>query len=790
MSIGVLAAALVGIGAIMDDTRALKPVSFEHVRFIDGFWAQRLAVIREATVPHNFDLCESTGRLANIARAAEIVQATHGNPPTDPPPGGYQGYFFNDSDVYKAIEAAAYQLALAPDADLQRRVDAVVNDIARMQLPDGYVNSYYVLTGLDKRWTNEAVMHETYCMGHLIEAGVAHHHATGSRTLLDVAIRAADHMADRFGPGKRHVVPGHQEAELALIRLWRVTHDDRHLDLARFFIDERGIERPDRKPYGEYCQDHAPVRDHADALGHAVRAGYLYASVADLCAAGREPDLLAALDRVWEDITQRKMYITGGIGNSAHNEGFTRAYDLPNETAYAETCAAISLALWSHRMAMLHGDASYLDVFERALYNGALSGLSLDGRGFFYENPLASRGERTRRDWYACACCPPNIARFFSSLGGCAYAAAPGVAVVNFYAASTARIDLGGRGVALEQGTDYPWSGRVRIGVSPERSNDRFEIWLRIPAWCANPKLTINNEPADLNLDRGYARLARAWRPGDLIDLDLPLETRRVRSSPFVSGNVGRVALQRGPIVYCVEQADHPAGVRRLILPPSSELRAQRSSHPVEGAVTLHGRALLPRESGHDDDALYTIDPGYDEVDFTAIPYFAWANRQPGEMAVWLAETPGVIPPPPLPGATPAASHCWTSDSVLAICDRIDPKSSDDHSVPRLTWWNHKGSEEWVELTFDQPRAFSGVEVYWFDDGTIGGGCRIPASWRVQILSDDGSWMEVEPIGELPVAKDRFCRASFKPVVTGGLRVLAQLREGFSGGVLEVRPLR
>lgn len=786
MPIAFLAASVLSLGPVADDGRALQPVPFQSVTFEGGFWGERLAVVREATVPHNFELCESTGRLANLTRAGDAVQAGR----LSPPPGGYEGYFFNDSDVYKAIEAACYQLAQHPDPALEATIDAVITDIAHGQHPDGYINAHFTLTGLDKRWTNEAVMHETYCIGHLIEAGIAHFQATGKRVLLDVAIRAADHLAANFGPDKRHIVPGHQEVELALLRLYHITGDARHLETARFFLEDRGTSRPDRKLYGDYCQDHAPLRDHAEIVGHAVRSMYLYAAVADLCAIERDAELEAMMERIWTDLTERKMYITGGIGNSAHNEGFTRPFDLPNETGYAETCAALGLAFWSHRLNLLYGDARYFDTFERVIHNGALSGLSLDGKAFFYENPLATRGEHQRQPWYACACCPPNIARFFSSLGGYAYASAPGIAAINLYAAGSAKIDLGGgRSITLTQQTDYPWAGRVRILVKPEKPGEAFQIRLRIPGWCQGATIRINSNLEAYRTDLGYAVLTRPWKDGDTIDLDLPMAARRIQADPRIPANLGRIALQRGPIVYCAEAADNPDGVYRLVLPAGSRVEPRRSEGLLNNIVTLHGFALLPGNSS-EDDRLYTTQPEMRQVPFTAIPYFAWANRKPGEMQVWIAESASVLPPGPLPGATPSASHSWRGDSVLAICDRLEPASSADHSVPRLTWWDHKGTEEWAQLTFESPRTLTGIEVYWFDDGEIGGGCRIPASWSAEVLAEDGAWRAAEGVRVNPVVKDAFCRASFRQVTTKGIRVRVKLREGFSGGVLELRPLR
>lgn len=749
----------------------LSPVPFDAVRIADEFWAPRQAVNAEATLAHNFEQCRVTGRIANFERAARGET------------GGFEGLYFNDSDVYKAMEGAAYILAQRPDPELERELDALIATIAAAQHEDGYLNSYFTIAKPGQRWTNLKDMHELYCAGHLIEAAIAHHQATGKRTLLDVAIRFADHIDALFGPDGRRDVPGHQEIELALFKLADVTGETRYGDLAAFFLEQRG--RADgRALYGEYCQDLLPVRDHAEAVGHAVRAMYLYSAVADAVARTSDEGFLAAMDRVWEDLTTRKMYVTGGIGPSPHNEGFTVAYDLPNDTSYAETCAGIGLVFWAHRLGLLHRDARYIDVMERALYNGVPSGVSLDGRKFFYVNPLGSRGDKHRRDWYACACCPPNILRLFASIGSYVYAHDDDELFVNLFVNGSAKVRLPSGTVHLEQHTRYPWDGAVRIVVRPEKPGP-FGLRLRIPGWSRDAALRVNGEPTPVRVERGYARIDRDWRPGDTVELTLPMPVERIESHPMVKPNLGRIALQRGPVVYCLEGVDNNGKVRNLAIPRDAEIVAEHRGDLLSGVTVLRGEAIASETEW--DGRLYR--PATERrVEFTAVPYCVWENREPGEMVVWVPESPSLAEPAPVAWQRPSASHCYSGDTLSALNDRIEPARSGDESIPRFTWWPRRGSTEWVQYDFDLARKVSGVEVYWFDDTAAGGRCGTPASWRL-LYRDGDEWRPVPGATEFGTALDAFNRVAFEPVLTDGLRIEATFKPDTSAGVLEWRVL-
>jgi DUF1680 family protein len=783
-----------------EQTPCLRPVPLTAVTADGPFWGPRLDIVRRSTLPHVLKQCEDTGRIRNFSKAAGLM------------PGKHEGYFFNDSDVYKAVEGAAYFIALRRDPALEKQLDDLIAAIAAAQQPDGYLNTYYILTDPAKRWTNTKEMHELYCAGHLIEAGIAYHQATGKRSLLDVAIKLADHIDAVFGPKAKHATSGHPEIELALLKLHHATGEDRYLRLARFFLDQRG-RAEGRELYGEYCQDHQPLPEQREAVGHAVRAMYLYSSMADNACITRDQGYFDAMHRIWADLLGRKMYVTGGIGSLASNEGFSSPYNLPNDTAYAETCAAIGLVFWSHRLNLLHADARYVDVLERVLYNGLLSGISLDGDKFFYTNPLASWCSQSRQPFYPCACCPPNLARFFPTLGGYVYAQSDDALFVNLYAAGTATLTLSATPLTIRQQTEYPWKENVTINVEPERPAE-FAICLRIPDWCSKPTIKLSGEAvADLKIVDGYARLQRPWQKGDTLELTLPMPVRRIEAHPRVAADAGRVALQRGPVVYCLEAADNGGRVRNLSLPRSSQLTARHVPDLLGGVTVIQGVALArenaeppagpvsrpvkgPTSSPAASAALASVNeeppaPLYrealtKEVPFTAIPYYAWANREPGEMIVWIPESPTLTDPSPLVGVKPSASHCFASDSVRALCDRIEPASSSDQDIPRFTWWDRRGSSEWVQYDFASPRRLQAVEVYWFDDTSAGGRCKAPVSWRL-FYRDGEAWRPVKNAAPYGTKLSRFNRVQFEAVQTDALRIVADLADGCSGGILEWR---
>jgi uncharacterized protein len=767
----------------------IRPVPFSAVTIGDGFWSPRLETNRRVTINYDFAKCEETGRIDNFAKAGHLM------------PGEFRGIFFDDSDVYKIIEGAAYSLAVQADPKLDAYLDALIVKIAAAQEPDGYLYTARTLNpenppqGSGKhRWENERESHETYNLGHLLEAGVAHHQATGKRSLLDVAIKAADLLDRTFGPNGRHEVPGHQEVEIGLVKLYRETGDERYLRLAKFFLDERG--RADHHTlYGVETQDHVPVIQQSEAVGHAVRAAYMYSGMADVAALTGDDAYIRAIDRLWENVVSRKLYLTGGIGARAQTEAFGADYELPNKQAYNETCAAIALAMWAERMFLLHGDSKYIDVLERVVYNGFLAGVSLQGDKFFYPNPLACDGRSPfnigtlgRAPWFACSCCPGNVVRFVPSLPGYVFAVRDRTIFVNLFVGDSGRVPLADQTVKLSQSTRYPWDGVVAIKVEPERAAD-FELRVRIPGWATGTplpsslyryaesttdpvSLKVNGERADFQIDHGYAVLARHWQAGDTIELDLPMPIHRVLADDPLVADHGRVALERGPIVYCAEAIDNGGNIAQLSLSDDMQLSHEWKPDLLGGVEIV--RAQLPSAAADEKASV-----------ITAIPYYAWAHRAMGEMAVWLPRVAGPRPAPTLASTCRAtASHTWEVDTPTALNDQLEPASSEDDSVPRFTWWNHLGSVEWVEYDFPQAASVQGAEVFWYDDRRIGGRCRVPASWRI-LYRDGDEWKPVLDAAQGEIAMDRFNSVSFSPVTTTALRLEVQLQPNLSSGVLE-----
>jgi hypothetical protein len=623
----------------------VRPVPFTAVQINDEFWSPRLETNRTVTIPYDFRKCEETGRLDNFLKAAHQM------------PGKYEGYAFNDSDVFKVVEGAAYSLALHPDPELDKYLDGLIAKIAAAQEPDGYLYaartvdpaSVQEMSGKERfsslRWS-----HELYNLGHLYEAAVAHYQATGKRTLLHVALRSADFIDREFGPGQRCDPPGHQEIEIGLVKLYRVTGQDRYLKLAKFFLDQRGRNHDRRESYEDYAQDHQPVTEQDHAVGHSVRATYMYSGMADVAALTGDDAYIRAIDRIWQNMVAGRLYLTGGIGSRSGGEAFGDDFELPNQPAYAETCASIANILWNQRMFLLHGDAQYIDVLERVLYNGFLSGVALSGDSFFYANPLASSGDKTRKPWFDCSCCPTNVVRFMPSIPGYVYAQRDRTIYVNLFIAGRGKLDVGGQTIALVQETRYPWDGDVRIRVESQKAAE-FALYVRIPGWAtghpipsdlyrfadaaAEPvTLKVNGTPTPLDLDKGYARLQRTWQPSDVVELHLPMPIQRIVANPQVKDDADRVALQRGPIVYCAEAVDNGGHVSDLILADDVTLSPRDEKALLGGVTTLRGPAQRVTGSGTK------------PAELAAVPYYAWCHRAQGEMAVWLARTPGAASRP------------------------------------------------------------------------------------------------------------------------------------------------
>jgi DUF1680 family protein len=604
-----LCAALFGCGktekAKEQPLKMIAPVNFSHVKIADHFWAPRLQSHAATTLAVCIDQIENqTGRIRNFENAAKGE-------------GEHSGIFFDDSDVYKALEGIAYTLQNHPDPQLEKKADEWIDKFAAAQQPDGYINTFYTLTGLEKRWRNMD-KHEMYCAGHMIEAAVAYFQATGKRKLLDVSIRMADHIMSVFGPGKRHWVPGHEEIELALVKLYGATGKEKYLDFANWLLEERGHGHGSKGDEGSwsplYYQDDKPVREMTDIAGHAVRAMYLYCGMADVAALKNDTGYVEAMHRLWDDVVLRNMYLTGGIGSSHHNEGFTRDYDLPNYEAYCETCASVGMVYWNWRMNQFTGDSKYIDVLERSMYNGALAGISLRGDLFFYVNPLASKGNHHRQAWYGCACCPSQISRFLPSIGNYIYGVSTDALWVNLYIGNTAEFKVNGKTVKLLQETNYPWEGAVALTVETPLKK---AIRLRLPGWCTSYTLAVNGETlASPVVEKGYAVLSREWQAGDRITLafDMPVEV--VAADPHVSENIGKRAIQRGPLVYCAEEADNKGAFDQIALSPETSYQAAFQPSLLNGVTTVaatHG-----------------------DRQFTLIPYYAWDNRDAGEMKVWI----------------------------------------------------------------------------------------------------------------------------------------------------------
>ncbi len=619
----------------------VRPVPFTSVQIADPFWSPRLETNRRTTLPVCFRRCEETGRFLHFDLASGAAT------------GEFVGRRYDDSDVYKVIEGASYALHLQHDAELDAYLDDLIARIAAAQEPDGYLfttrtaNPDAPVDTPPGRWSDLAHGHELYNLGHLFEAAVAHHRATGKRSLLDVALRAADLVDSEFGEGKRYGVPGHEEIEIGLVKLFHLTGEARYLDLARFFIDQRG--RPEhRELLGVYAQDHLPVIEQSEAVGHAVRAGYLYSGIADVAALSNRPDYVSAIDRIWDDVVSSKLYLTGGIGASRRGEDFAAPFELPNAEAYAETCAAIANMLWNHRLFLLHGDSRTMDVMERTLYNGFLSGVSLGGDLFFYPNPLESdgaspfnHGSAVRQPWFGTACCPTNVVRFMPSIAGYIHAVQDRSLYVNLFIGGTATMAVAGHPVTVETRTRYPWEGQVDFVLRPEKPA-AFALRLRIPGWAqgrpvpgslytyldaaAAPfSIEVNGEPVAVELEKGYAVVTRTWTAGDHVRLHLPMPVRRVLGDERITSTLNRVALERGPIVYCLEGVDHDGKVLDLEVPDAVLLETEHRPDLLGGVTVLRGSALRNGK----------------EIPLTAVPYYAWAHRGAGEMAVWMKRGKG-----------------------------------------------------------------------------------------------------------------------------------------------------
>lgn len=681
-----------------------KEVPFTDVHFTDNFWLPRIETIRNVTVPFAFRKCEETHRIDNFAVAAGIKEGKFNSP-----------YPFDDSDVYKIMEGASYLLAVKEDNGLDAYMDSLISLIGAAQEPDGYLYTTRTIGGSSihpwagkKRWENERDnSHELYNVGHMYEAAVAHYQATGKRDFLDIAIKSADLLCNTFGPeeGKLTVAPGHQEVEIGLVKLYRATGDRRYLDLSKFFLDARGkYDKYDRNSKdqfrsGAYWQDHKAVIDQDEAVGHAVRAAYMYSAMTDVAALRNEQTYRVAVDNLWDNVTGKKMYITGGIGSTRHGEAFGKNYELPNSTAYCETCASIANCMWNLRMFMLHGDAKYIDVLERSLYNAVLSGISLDGKEFFYPNVLScDENGAERSEWFNCSCCPSNLSRFIPSIPGYVYATSDAGVYVNLYGANQAGITLGnGKRIDMSQKTSYPWEGNIELTVTPE-SKQEFSIMLRIPGWVDNRPvpsdlytymnadekkivIKINGEVQNAPIEKGYAVLARKWEPGDVIQLTLPMEVHKNKANDKVEADINHLSVERGPIVYCAEFADNNGAVLNYVLKSGDEFAVSPAPALFDGVNLL---------KGHVDRVV--ADKNYEVIksvkdSLTLIPYYARSHRGNGEMTVWFPSDDNIL-------KKQLVERGRITDKVI-----IGKKSSEDEHQMKGVSTNTGGPNTWRDAS-------------------------------------------------------------------------------------------
>jgi DUF1680 family protein len=766
----------------------IQPVDFTHVHMTDNFWAPKIRINATVTIPYTLEQCKKTGRIDNFLRAA-------GKLPGDK----YTEYPFDDTDIYKVIEGASYGLQVQKNPQLEAYLDSLIQIIADAQEPDGYLYTFRTMKAAkphawlgSKRWEKEEdLSHELYNAGHLYESAVAHYQATGKKTLLNIALKNADLLVKDFGYGKVEKAPGHQIVEIGLAKLYRATGQQKYLYLAKFFLDIRG-------PKGsEYSQANKKVVDQTEAVGHAVRATYMYTGMADVAALTGNEGYLKAIDAIWNDVVDRKLYITGGIGATGNGEAFGAPYQLPNMSAYAETCAAIANVYWNNRMFLLHGDSKYIDVMERVLYNGLLSGVSLSGDRFFYPNPLASMGQHQRSAWFGCACCISNMTRFLPSMPGYMYAQDKNNLYVNLFAGSTSNITLPAGKVTLEQQTEYPWDGKVKLLVSPAKAAT-FALHVRVPGWSEDEAvpgdlyydkdkkekllvITLNGKPIPYKMEKGYAVFSRSWKKGDAIAFELPLKVEKVFANEKVKDDRNRFALQRGPLLYCLEGPDNKdSAVQNIVVDKAVDVQVVNKPDLLNGVTVLQMKGSSAKRQLNTDELLRS------EQTVTAIPYYSWANRGPSEMEVWIPYEASAARPKP---AATIASKSKVTSSIQnarmykALNDQYDPEDSKDNNATYLHWWPKKNTTEWVQYDFDQEYTVSESKVYWFDDAPWGG-CRIPASWKLY-YKKDGEWVPVQTIGTYEIAKDKYNTVKFEPIKTTALKLEVQLPVEHSTGIHE-----
>lgn len=768
----------------------ISPVPFTSVKVTDSFWGQRLKASREVTIPLAFSKCEETGRYDNFYKAAHPSKEYK-----------VEGFSFDDTDVYKTIEGASYSMQTYPDKKLDKYIDSVLAVVATAQEPDGYLYTSRTMNpehphdwAGSKRWEKvEELSHEFYNLGHMIEGAVAHYQATGKRNFLDIAIKYADCVEREIGDKPDQVVrvPGHQIAEMALCKLYLVTGQKKYLDLAKFFLDKRGYTtRTDA-----YSQAHKPVLEQDEAVGHAVRAAYMYSGMADVAALTGDTGYVHAIGKIWDNVVTKKLYITGGIGATNQGEAFGKNYELPNMSAYCETCAAIGNVYWNYRLFLLHGESKYYDVLERSLYNGLISGVSLDGGGFFYPNPLESIGQHQRQPWFGCACCPSNICRFIPSLPGYVYAVHDTDLYVNLFMSNKSEMKVAGKKVTLEQTTGYPWNGDIRIAVTP-KGKQEFALKIRIPGWVRGEvvpsnlytftdrkqlayAVKVNGEPVESALEKGYFTISRPWKKGDVVEVHFDMEPRTVKATAKVEADRGRIAVERGPIVYCAEWPDNDFSVLSVLMNQKPAFTVEKRSDLLYGINTIQTQA---QALSYDTNGCLAAK----DVKLTLIPYYAWAHRGSGEMAVWLPQemnaTRPTTPPTLASKAKVTASH--VVKSLSSINDGMVPANENDRTIPYYTWWPEKNTTQWIAYEFEASATVDHATIYWYDDAPWGD-CRVPQSWKLYYKDNTGNWQPVENSSPYGVARGEANEVTFKPVTTTAMKLEIVLPEKNSAGIFE-----
>lgn len=766
----------------------ITPVPFNKVHITDQFWAKRIKTNKDVTIPIAFSHCESTGRIDNFKIAGKLM---HGKFKSESP--------FDDSDVSKIIEGAAYALSSEKDAKLEAYVDSVISYMKAAQEDDGYLYTYRTIMGDDshpwigsKRWEKTHILsHELYNLGHMFEAGVAYYEATGKQELINVCKKAADLLCKDFGWNTLKSYPGHQEVEIGLVKLYRITGEKKYLDLAKFFLDVRG--KCDF-PGDTYSQSHQPVVEQEEAVGHSVRALYMYTAMADVAALTGDMSYITASKKLWEDIAKTKLYITGGVGAAGGHEGFGGKYELPNLHAYCETCAAIANVFWNQRLFLMEGDSKYIDVLERSLYNNVLSGVAVTGDRFFYPNPLESNYGGRRSAWFGCACCPSNISRFIPAVPGYIYGVKGDELYVNLFIANTSNLNIGKQQVAISQSGNMPWEGNTDIIINPTK-DATFTLKVRIPGWARNEAapdselywfkekssksavVKVNGKIVDMNLNKGYVTINRKWKKGDKITVELPMEVQRVVCNSKVSANVGKVALQRGPIVYCSEGIDFAdSRILDMVLPDTATITCSNDTL-LKGMVTLHAKAYQTQRDAKGETQLA------ERIDLKAIPYYAWAHRKASPMVMWYATNKNVAKP--RPAATIAnlskVEGSVNNVSIEAIRDQLLPAGSNDNNLPFFHWWPNSNKTEWISYTFDKPYTISKSKIFWFSDG---GGCKAPQRWRLY-YDNNGQWVEAKNKNEYGIQLNIINTTDFEPITTKAVKIEIDLPKDCASGVHE-----